>query len=269
MCDTRRYGLLDGNALVGRSRYEQNEVAARTRISLAAIKDSFAESKEDRKDLEVFMFTGTEFMFRGNAPNVAEPVPRSTGKGATELGEIVVFIDNRSEAASILEFAGLLAEENGARLISVFIQPAPAVTPPETFARGAGIQDVIKTHESQLESIEGRQRTQFEDIVRRHAIARSEWRSLSHWSTEVAVPAYYADLVVIARPERPNVRPSAPRGIPGVEFRPANHPLSTRRCAISRPSNPRRLERHARGHPGRSGCRAPPCTRRSCRSLDR
>jgi len=54
MCDTRRYGLLDGNALVGRSRYEQNEVAARTRISLAAIKDSFAESKEDRKDLGGF-----------------------------------------------------------------------------------------------------------------------------------------------------------------------------------------------------------------------
>ena len=24
MCDTRRYGLLDGNALVGRSRYEQS-----------------------------------------------------------------------------------------------------------------------------------------------------------------------------------------------------------------------------------------------------
>src|SRR5258708_19685613 len=118
----------------------------------------------------------------------------------TRTGEIVAFIDNRSEAASILEFAGLLAEENGARLISVFIQPALAFTPPESFARGTGIQDVIKTHQSQLESIEGRQRTQFEDIVRRHAIARSEWRSLSHWSTELAVPAYYADLVVIPRP---------------------------------------------------------------------
>jgi hypothetical protein len=73
----------------------------------------------------------------------------------TRTGEIVAFIDNRSEAASILEFAGLLAEENGARLISVFIQPALALTPPESFARGTGIQDVIKTHQSQLESIEG------------------------------------------------------------------------------------------------------------------
>ena len=149
------------------------------------------------------MFTGTEFMSPCTAPNLAEPVPRTTSK--PELGEIVVFIDNRSEAASILKFAGLLAEENGARLITVFIQPTPAVTSPQTFARGTGIQDVIETHQSQLESIEGRLRTQFEDIVRSHAIARSKWRSLSRWSSEVAVPAYYADLVVIARPERGQV----------------------------------------------------------------
>src|SRR5258708_17098434 len=46
MCDTRRYGLLDGNALVGRSRYEQNEVAARTRISLAAIKTRLQRARK-------------------------------------------------------------------------------------------------------------------------------------------------------------------------------------------------------------------------------
>ena len=132
------------------------------------------------------MLTTTEF-----APHAERP----------KLGEIVVFTDNRSDAASILEFAGLLAEENGARLINVFIQPDPPVTPPQTFARGTGIQEVIETHQSQLESIEGRQRARFDDVVRRHGIPRPEWRSLSQWSTEVAVTAYYADLVVIARPE--------------------------------------------------------------------
>jgi nucleotide-binding universal stress UspA family protein len=131
---------------------------------------------------------------------VSEPVFPTTGKGAVELGEIVVFTDNRSDAASILEFAGLLAEENGARLINVFIQPAPAITPPQTFARGTLIQDVIETHQSQLESIEGRQRARFDNVVRRHGIPASEWRSVSHWSTEVAVHAYYADLVIVARP---------------------------------------------------------------------
>ena len=146
------------------------------------------------------MFTGTEFMSQCTAPNLAEPVPRTASK--PELGEIVVFTDNRSDAANILEFAGLLAEENGARLISVFTQPAPAVTPEQTFARGMGIREVIEKQDSQLESIEARHRAVFEDIVRRYRISRSEWRSLSHWSSVVAVNAYYADLVLISRPER-------------------------------------------------------------------
>ena len=45
------------------------------------------------------MLTATEFACHAEPP---------------KLGEIVVFTDNRSDAASILEFAGLLAEENGA-----------------------------------------------------------------------------------------------------------------------------------------------------------
>jgi hypothetical protein len=63
-------------------------------------------------------------MSQCTAPNLAEPVPRTSSK--PELGEILVFTDNRSEAASILEFAGLLAEENGARLISVFTRTSHA-----------------------------------------------------------------------------------------------------------------------------------------------
>jgi nucleotide-binding universal stress UspA family protein len=146
------------------------------------------------------MFTGTELMSQCTASNLAELVPRAASK--PELGEIVVFTDNRSEAASILEFAGLLAEENGARLISVFIQPLPKLTVPQTFAVGTGIREVIETQRSQLEGTEARHRALFEDVVRRHGILRSEWRSLSYWSSEVAVHAYYADLVVIARPDR-------------------------------------------------------------------
>jgi nucleotide-binding universal stress UspA family protein len=171
---------------------------------------------------------------------VTEPVPRTTGKGAAQLGEIVVFIDDRTEAAGILEFAGLLADENGARLISVFIQPGPAITPPQTFARGTGISEVIETHQSQLESIEGRQRAQFEDIVRRHVIPESKWRSLSPWSTEVALPAYYADLVIIARPERG--RMSNPPGLaeslvlssgrPIILFPPSGAPSRVRRILV-------------------------------------
>ena len=116
------------------------------------------------------------------------------------LREIVVFIDGRTEAASILEFAGVLAEEHGSRLVVVFMQPASTVTTAQSFARGKGIVEVIEVQKAQLESIEANYRTQFEDTVRRHGI-RSEWRSLPYLSREVAVNAYYADLVVAARPD--------------------------------------------------------------------
>ena len=145
------------------------------------------------------MVTATAFVPQHTPPNLAETFPHSTSK--PELAEIVVFTDNRSDTASSLEFAGLLAEENGARLINVFIQPAPVITPPHTFVRGTAIRHVIETHQSQLESIERGQRVRFDDVVRRHRIPRPEWRSLSRWSTEVAMQAYYADLVVIAHPE--------------------------------------------------------------------
>jgi len=128
-----------------------------------------------------------------------DPASLSIGKG-TGLGEIVVFIDGHTETAGILEFASILAQEHGARLISVFMQPEPTVTPAETFARGKGMDSIIEAHQAQLERIETERRSQFEGIVRRHGI-RSEWRSLAYLSSEVGVHAYYADLVVIARPE--------------------------------------------------------------------
>ncbi len=129
-----------------------------------------------------------------------EPAPFSIEEGTAGLREIVVFIGGHTQTPGILEFAGMLAREHGARLISVFMQPEPTVTPAETFARGKGMQSTIEVHRAQLERIEAEHRAQFEDIVRHHGI-QSEWRSLPYLSSEVGVHAYYADLVVIARPE--------------------------------------------------------------------
>src|SRR5712664_1348853 len=142
-----------------------------------------------------------------------EPAPWNTDKGAARFGEIVVFINGRTETAGILEFAGVLAEEHGARLISVFMQPEPAVTPPETFARGKGMLSVIDVHRAQLERIEAEHRALFEGIVRHHGLrSESEWRSLPYLSSEVGVHAYYADLVVIARPD-PAAQTAGPPGL--------------------------------------------------------
>jgi nucleotide-binding universal stress UspA family protein len=121
--------------------------------------------------------------------------------GNTELAEIVVFLDGRSETTGILKFAGVLAQEHDAHLIGVFIQPEPKVTPAETFAVGVGTLAVVEAHRAQLEKIERRQRALFEDIVTHQGI-RSEWRSLTHWSSDVGVAAHYADLSVIAHSER-------------------------------------------------------------------
>jgi nucleotide-binding universal stress UspA family protein len=121
-------------------------------------------------------------------------------RGTPELGEIVVFLDGGGEAAGILEFVGILAEEHGARLTAAFVQPEPAVSQPEMFARGKGILNVIEGHRAQLEGIEAGYRAQFEGIVRRHGI-RSEWRSLPSLGSDVGVHAHYADLAVVARPD--------------------------------------------------------------------
>jgi len=115
-----------------------------------------------------------------------------------ELREIVVFVDARAEATGILEFTGALAQEHGAHLIGVFIQPEVPGPPSESFARGTGIQDVIDAHRARVERSEAEHRALFEEIVRRQGI-RSEWRSVSYLSSDVAEHAHYADLAVIAR----------------------------------------------------------------------
>src|SRR5437899_1180951 len=119
----------------------------------------------------------------------------SNDKGTAELGEIVVFVDGRTEIAGILEFASVLAQQHDARLTGVFIQPEPAVSQAEMFARGKGILDVIETHRVQLERIEP-------SHLARHG-AQVEVRRLSSGGEEVGhlllaqAAAFGADLVVM------------------------------------------------------------------------
>ena len=148
-----------------------------------------------------------------------------------------MFVDGRTETAGILEFAGELAQEHGAHLTGVFIQPEPAVTQAEMFARGKGIRNVIEEHRVQLEGIEADHRARFEDIVRRHGI-RSEWRSLPYFSSDVAVHAHYADLTVVARPD-PAGQTAGPPGF--VE------------SLVLTSGRPIICSRHGARHPGSAG----------------
>jgi nucleotide-binding universal stress UspA family protein len=117
-----------------------------------------------------------------------------------KIGEIVVFVDGRTETTGILEFAGVLAEEYGAHLTAVFMRPLAVSTAPEMFARGKGIVDVIDAHTTQIEAIEAGHRARFDGIVRHHGL-QSEWRALPYLSLDVEVHAHYADLAVVARPD--------------------------------------------------------------------
>jgi nucleotide-binding universal stress UspA family protein len=152
-------------------------------------------------------------MATGQRARELEPelFPSAPVRGMAEFGEIVVFIDGWTGSAGLLEFAGVLAEEHGAHLIGVFMQPEAAANTPEMFARGAGILEVIRERQAQLDRTEVDYRTRFEDIVRRHGL-RSEWRLSPHFSSDVGVHAHYADLAVIARPD-----PAGPAvGPPGL-----------------------------------------------------
>ena len=197
----------------------------------------------------------------------SEAAALSNDKGAAGLGEIVVFIDGRAETAGILEFAGVLAQEHGARLTAVFMQPEPAVTPPETFARGKGMQSVIEAHRAQLEGIEADHRARFENIVRRHDPVGVEI---------VALPGQRGGRACVLRGPGgycppgicgPDGRPSWPRGVPRLELRPADHHFSTARHGISCPPHPCGVERQARSHPRRGRRPAVACEGQGSRDL--
>lgn len=140
----------------------------------------------------------------------AQQAPMALDLASGALREIVVFIDGSAAATPILQFAGALAKEHAARLIGMFVQPAPALTKAESFARGKGIREVMEVHDSQVEGVEAGYRAAFEKVVHHHGL-QSEWKSLPHFSSEIAVQAYYADLVVVARPESAITSANPPR----------------------------------------------------------
>src|SRR5260221_3028979 len=129
---------------------------------------------------------------------VFKPSRFSTQRSAIELRDVVVYVDGRAEYAGTLEFAAALANEHGAHLIGVFVQPELALSRAETFVRGKGIEDVISAQLAQLAGIEADRRALFENVSRRHGI-RAEWRLVpSADSGESAVHARYGDLAVVA-----------------------------------------------------------------------
>jgi len=82
------------------------------------------------------------------------------------LREIVVFVDGRTGTSGILEFAGVLAQEHGAHLIGVFIQPEPAVTPVGDVRARHGHPGRDRVASSTTRGHRGEPPARFADIVR-------------------------------------------------------------------------------------------------------
>src|SRR2546425_12270400 len=135
-----------------------------------------------------------------NTTHHATVSPVDDAPMADSIREIIVFVDGEIEPTGILEFAGVLALEYGAHLTGVFMRPAPAVTPPEMFARGEGIPNVIGARQAEVEETEANHRARFDGIVRRYALGW-EWRSEPYFSSDGGIHARYADLAVVARPD--------------------------------------------------------------------
>ena len=50
---------------------------------------------------------------------IVESAFRTNAKGTAQLAEVLVFVDDQEESPSVLEFAALVAADNGARLKSL------------------------------------------------------------------------------------------------------------------------------------------------------
>jgi nucleotide-binding universal stress UspA family protein len=126
--------------------------------------------------------------------------PLGLEEASASFRDIEVFVDGRGVGnAGTIEFAASLAQQHGAHLTGVFLQPDPVGSPNEMFARGQAMRGVIAKRQAHLRNVEADCRTLFNRMLGRHGIL-PEWRSIPWFSdSEAAVHARYGDLAVVAR----------------------------------------------------------------------
>ncbi len=140
-----------------------------------------------------------------------EPAPSRARSSPSCFRDVVVYVDHRPESASAIEFAADLASRHGSCLTGVYVQPDPAASPSEMFARGQAMCDVIAAHQEQRAMVEGERHALFGDAGRRRGIA-TERRSVAPFHPrEWAVHARYGDVAVVNRQDA-----GAQQGPPGL-----------------------------------------------------
>ncbi len=117
--------------------------------------------------------------------------------------DIVVFIEADEERAGRLAFAAALARRWQAHLIATFVANRLELTPSSSFARGSGVEAMLRKHHAAARVTAAETRTLFDRIVADADIS-GEWRLSDHEDGEtLMLHARHASLAIVGPPMRP------------------------------------------------------------------
>ncbi|WP_372396302.1 universal stress protein [Azospirillum sp. HJ39] len=117
--------------------------------------------------------------------------------------DIVVFIEADEERAGRLAFAAALARRWQAHLIATFVANRLELTPSSSFARGGGVEAMLRKHHAAARVAAAETRTLFDRIVADADIS-GEWRLSDHEDGEtLMLHARHASLAIVGPPLRP------------------------------------------------------------------
>ncbi|HEY8331777.1 MAG TPA: universal stress protein [Pseudomonas sp.] len=122
------------------------------------------------------------------------------------LKDIAVFYDVSHEGKHILETAAVLAEKQNARLIGITATNSSDIEsyPSDSFARGAGIGEVISRLQSSTAAHLLHAAQALKEVADRHGVT-AEFRAIP-WSesgVEMSLHSLYCDLLVVNHPKAP------------------------------------------------------------------
>lgn len=117
--------------------------------------------------------------------------------------DIVVFIEDEQEQAARLTYAAALAERWQAHLTAVFAAGRLDFVPANAFARGAGLETMLRRHHAMTHAAAAHAQHRFDGIVAAAGLS-AEWRVADHEDEDgLMLHARHASLAIVGPPPRP------------------------------------------------------------------
>lgn len=119
--------------------------------------------------------------------------------------DIAVFLEDVDGCASRLQYAAALAAGWDAYLTAIFVADELELNRMAGFAIGAGLANMLASHDAEVQAAEARMRQTFDALVSARGL-EAEWRIANHESRRhLVLLARHASLAVIGPPARPQV----------------------------------------------------------------